>query len=203
MSTQIILFRHGLRFTDTRLADGPLTADGINTVTLNARKLANEIEFMGTLDVALVSSSIRCTQTFIIIWTAIHEQMKFIREIDVSRNYYCTHDEEARWLKLYAKSAAKIRDDERVLGEKKAIMKHAGNLVGSSALRIIGGISRAMAKDAKSILVVTHSPHDTFIEEAFTGNPQPDCLKLGEYRTITPTQEPSIMELTEKWREWR
>ncbi len=190
MKRDLIIFRHGRRFIDTKEAsgDGPLTPAGIARVQVQAKSLAKELKALSisTIDLAVVSGSIRCSQTFALIWTVLHSKGIVVKEYDMRRKYFGTKLENAGWKSMYVEHGDALRKMIRSVGEKEAVMKFAADLVNPCVQRTNARISRAFNKDeARTVIVVTHAPHDALIEESFTGVAWDDCLEMGDYRIIT------------------
>lgn len=183
-----ILFRHGHRYLNTGeiSGDGPLTKEGLETVRIQAHQLAAELKRKdaGSIDCAIVSGSARCAQTFTEIWRILLKKKIIVHTFDMHAKYTASANEAKEWNALYAQHGVMLRAEIDRIGEKAAVMQHAGNLVKPCAYRTIDGIKQAMKHGAETTLVVTHAPHDTDIAEAFTGNVYPECLKLGHYRII-------------------
>jgi hypothetical protein len=85
---------------------------------------------------------------------------------------------------MYEAHGTELRRAIEQVGEKTAVLNCAGDLVRPCVRRTINGIKKALEVGATRILVVTHAPHDTLIEEHFTGKPVDVCLGLGQYKIV-------------------
>lgn len=189
----LIIFRHGRRKINTGelSGDGPLTPDGIEDVKQSAYGLVDDIlkmpymEWHRKIDLAVVSGSIRCAQTFAIIWDCMMRSGMGIGEYDMRKEYFSTREEDVGWNELYTKRGLELRRDAEALGEKEAVLKHAGKLVWPCAERTIQRLDAAFgAEGHNSILLVTHAPHDCLIEKHFSVVGRKECLEQGRYWTL-------------------
>jgi broad specificity phosphatase PhoE len=184
----LIVFRHGDRLKNTGelSGDGPLTPKGIEDVTVSAHNLALFLQRHGYTQIclAVVSGSIRCAQTFGIIW---HVLLKFgirISEYDMNKEYFSTSHEDEGWNKLYANHREELLTEIKEVGEKAAVLKWAGNLVRPCVRRTTRRINQAYAAGQSNVLVITHSPHDCLIEEHYSQVELSQCLEQGNFRTL-------------------
>lgn len=187
---ELYLFRHGKRHIDTReiTGDGPLTPFGEQQVQVSAEDLRNKLHAKRVRHIdAVVSGSIRCAQTFGIIWEMFHslkQRRILIRHYDMDRQYYCTPAEGLQWSLMYEAHGTELLRRIDIIGEKTAVLGYAGNLVRPCVRRTVNGIKKALEGGSDRILVVTHAPHDTLIEEHFTGKPVDACLGLGQCKIV-------------------
>lgn len=184
-----ILVRHGKREIKTgeKSGDGPLTSLGRAGVHISAQQLATNVfnEYrIGTIDLAIVSGSIRCAETFSIVWRVFLKQGIFIAEYDMRKEYFSTPEEDAGWTALYAERGDIFLETQKRLGEKGAARRHAWNLVAPCVDRTLERIRRAIDDGAQTVLCVTHGPHDAFIEECLTGQDH-EGLAQGDARIIS------------------
>ena len=185
---RLILFRHGERTIQTGEAsgDGPLTPAGQAVVEVYTESVIRSLRAarVTKIDLAVVSGSIRCAETFAIIWRRFLEQDIKIEEYDMDRKYFATPGEIAAWNYLYRHRGKALRRLIEKIGEKRAVMGFASELVQLCAQRTAVPVQRALDHGAKNILVVTHGPHDALIQEQFTGVECETCLALGTYNII-------------------
>lgn len=184
----LIIFRHGDRLKNTGelSGDGPLTPKGIEDVTVSAHALAESLKKQDytKIDVAVVSGSIRCAQTFAIIWQVLLKFGISIGEYDMKKEFFSTTEEDQGWNDLYANHRDELLKEISEVGEKTAVLKRAGRLVKPCVQRTTTRISKAFASGKPTVLVVTHAPHDTLIEEHYSLVGRKECLEQGKYWTL-------------------
>jgi broad specificity phosphatase PhoE len=139
---------------------------------------------IGLINEAIVSGSVRCVETFAIIWRELHKRHIKIESNEIHKQFFSTRAEDVGWKEFYRANHAILFNRIEAVGEKKAVMEGAGHLVRPCVKRTVTRIKKGLRDGARTILVVTHSPHDVFIEKAFTGVEQPKCLEQGHYRII-------------------
>jgi broad specificity phosphatase PhoE len=182
----IVIFRHGQRRINTGCisGDGPLTTKGKFHTRTSTRELVADLRAMNIsqIDLAIVSGSIRGSQTYAEIWDVLLEKGMPVRDYDMHRDYFSTREEDVGWKSLYDKHNSELQAAIHRDGERVAVMKFAGNLVHRCVSRIISRIDQAVAEGAKNILLVTHGPHDALIYEHYDSETdRDDCLKMGTY----------------------
>ena len=184
----LIIFRHGDRFKNTGelSGDGPLTPKGMEDVTVSAHALAESLQKQDykKIDVAVVSGSIRCAQTFAIIWQVLLKFSISIGQYDMRKEFFSTTEEDQGWNDLYANHRDELLKEISEVGEKDAVLKRAGRLVRPCADRTIARIVKAYTSSQPTVLVVTHAPHDCLIEEHFSLVGRSECLEQGKYWTL-------------------
>lgn len=184
-----ILVRHGKRDIKTgeKSGDGPLTSLGRAGVHITAFQLATDLIAtyrIGVIDLAIVSGSIRCAETFAIVWKVLLEKSIFIAEYDMRKEYFSTPEEDAQWATFWAEKEDVFREAQKRLGEKGAVRKHAWHLVAPCVDRTLERIRRACDDGAQTVLCVTHGPHDAFIAECLTGQ-EHEGLAQGGARIVS------------------
>ena len=191
--TRLIIFRHGKRYiTGEASGDGPLTREGIETTRNSAVKLRMELiqKHVEKIDLAIVSGSIRGAQTFSILWTvlltAFTESPLPIVLYDMSKDYFSTAEEDARWKVFYSQMKETHEAAKALVGEKEAYLRSAlaRGLIESCVHRTVNRIRAGVWDGAQNILLVTHAPHDALIAEAVTSVPCSQCLEVGTYRIV-------------------
>ena len=184
----LIIFRHGERLVNTgeRSGDGPLTPKGIEDVIASAYTLAESLQKQDCrlIDVAVVSGSVRCAQTFGIIWQILFRFDITIEVCDMRKEFFSTAEEDQGWNDLYTNHRDELLKEISEVGEKAAVLKRAGHLVWPCVKRTTTRISNAFAAGKPTVLVVTHAPHDTLIEEHYSLVDREKCLELGKYRML-------------------
>ncbi len=167
--------------------DGPLTAKGIADVTDSAHNFAETLLQWGCnhIDLAVVSGSIRCAETIAIIWRILHENCITIGVCDMRKDYFSTVEEDRGWAELYANHKSELLQRIAEVGEKKAVLEYAADLVRPCAERTIARVEKGVADGCRSFIVVTHAPHDTIIEGHFSlvemSQSHTNCLEQGKY----------------------
>jgi len=194
---QCIIVRHGKRELKTgeKSGDGPLTSLGRAGVTITAIQLATDlgsVYHIGTIDLAVVSGSIRCAETFAIVWRVFLEKSIFIAEYDMRKEYFSTPEEDTGWTALYSEQGEAFHAAQKQSGEKEAVLHYARDLVLACAYRTVRRIRKAVEDEgAQTVLCVTHGPHDAFIAEALTRQPH-EGLAQGDARIISfPYPDPA------------
>lgn len=162
----VIIFRHGHRYVATREIsdDGPLSPAGKEIVKESAREIAKKLRSrkIHLIDLAVISGSIRCAQTFAIIWEELLLNDIIIREYKMRPEFYSLPEENIEWDRVYENE--EYRADSKKLAEKELLMKHASHLVEAIAQRTLA----AIPKNINNVLIVTHGVVDSLIIKDLT-----------------------------------
>lgn len=188
--TTLILFRHGERFIDEILGDGPLTELGCHQVIAATYYLEKELSSRGItiIDLAIVSGSIRASSTFGLVSKFLchkRDANVHIYEYDMDKKYYGTDEEDILWKKFYLEMGGEFHRDKEKIGETAAYLKHAYDLINPCVCRTTLRINQAINEGCKTIMYVGHGPHDALIEESYTHVKPEAGLNLGECKIVT------------------
>jgi broad specificity phosphatase PhoE len=185
---QCIFLRHGQRRHETGVqsGDGPLTLEGRETSLETARRLCRELSSRNIrrIDLAIVSVSVRCVETFAVVWGELCQAGIVIAENDIDISYFFTPEENILWGEFNTRQGETFREARKLLGEKEAMRLHALNLVRPCVERTLARVYKALDVGARTILICTHGPLDAFMAEELTKNPT-DGLKQGYARIVS------------------
>lgn len=183
----VIIQRHGERWLKTgeKSGDGPLTEQGRETAERWAHAIVGALRSLDVkeIDLAVISGSIRCAETFSLTWRVLRKAGIVIRQYDMSKDYFSTPEEDVAWTRLYTEKLDQYLADQDELGEKGAILKHMGGEVSACVDRTISAVSA----NSKVVLFVTHGPHDALIAQHFTNQGHPG-LQMGHAMIILGNQ---------------
>ncbi len=183
---KLIIGRHA-DYTKTKEAtgDGPLTEEGKVDARLDAGQLASQLASLGitAIDHAVVSGSIRGSQTFAIYWSVLLEKGIQIWEYQMDKQFFSTKEEDAKWADIAISQREKFLDAKTKNGEVAAVMEFAGEMVEDCAVRTVKALKAAQAGGAEVMMCMTHGPHDILIA-SYYGHKFEKGIAKGSYRIL-------------------
>lgn len=167
----IVLIRHAERMKEASpvSGDAPISEAGRARIVQTMREnVVPTLERYGIkeIDLAIVSGSTRCCETFAEAWRELLAASIQINRVEIRREFYSTPEEDEEWARLWTDGLEDYLRDESAYGEKAAVLKHAGSIVEACVDRILSLVNES---DRWVTMVVTHGPHDARLAERLTG----------------------------------